>query len=79
MVPIKEMVDTLRVVKDIPTLKQNTFVRLKRTMFRDDLAQVDWVDVAQNVLHLKLVPRIDMTRMRGGLRTAVLNYPVCNL
>ncbi len=71
MVPIKEMVDTLRVVKDIPTLKQGTFVRLRRTMYRDDLAQVDWVDVAQNLVHLKLIPRIDYTRMRGALRGTV--------
>jgi len=40
MVPIKEMSDVLRVVKDIPTLKTGTFVRLKRTIFKDDLAQV---------------------------------------
>jgi transcription elongation factor SPT5 len=46
MVPINEMVDTLRVVKDIPLLKSGAFVRLKRTVFKDDLAQVDWVDVA---------------------------------
>uniref|UniRef100_A0A915IPM2 Transcription elongation factor SPT5 n=1 Tax=Romanomermis culicivorax TaxID=13658 RepID=A0A915IPM2_ROMCU len=39
MVPIKEMSDVLRVVKDIPTLKSGTFVRLKRTIFKDDLAQ----------------------------------------
>jgi transcription elongation factor SPT5 len=69
LVPIKEMVDTLKVVKDIPTLKKGTFVRLKRTMYKDDLAQVDYVDIAQNKVHLKLVPRIDYTRMRGALRT----------
>lgn len=40
MVPIKEMVDTLRVVKDVPQLKVNSYVRLKRTMYKDDLAQV---------------------------------------
>ncbi|EPB67762.1 Supt5 repeat protein [Ancylostoma ceylanicum] len=40
MVPIKEMVDTLRVVKDIPQLKVNSYVRLKRTMYKDDLAQI---------------------------------------
>ncbi|PIO68445.1 Supt5 repeat protein [Teladorsagia circumcincta] len=39
MVPIKEMVDTLRVVKDVPALKVNSYVRLKRTMYKDDLAQ----------------------------------------
>ncbi|KAL6739230.1 hypothetical protein Aduo_012706 [Ancylostoma duodenale] len=69
MVPIKEMVDTLRVVKDIPQLKVNSYVRLKRTMYKDDLAQVDWVDVAQSKVNLRIVPRIDYTRMRGALRT----------
>ncbi|VDM72376.1 unnamed protein product, partial [Strongylus vulgaris] len=69
MVPIKEMVDTLRVVKDIPQLKVNSYVRLKRTMYKDDLAQVDWVDVAQSKVNLRIVPRIDYNRMRGALRT----------
>ncbi|VDL69227.1 unnamed protein product [Nippostrongylus brasiliensis] len=69
MVPIKEMVDTLRVVKDVPSLKVNSYVRLKRTMYKDDLAQVDWVDVAQSKVNLRIVPRIDYTRMRGALRT----------
>ncbi|VBB26096.1 unnamed protein product [Acanthocheilonema viteae] len=68
MVPIKEMCDTLKVAKDIPLLKNGMYVRLKRTMYRDDLAQVDWVDVAHNKVYLKLVPRIDYTRMRGALR-----------
>ncbi|VDM08812.1 unnamed protein product [Wuchereria bancrofti] len=68
MVPIKEMCDTLKVAKDIPSLKNGMYVRLRRTMYRDDLAQVDWVDVAHNKVYLKLVPRIDYTRMRGALR-----------
>lgn len=62
------MADTMRVVKDIPKLKEKTWVRLKRTMYKDDIAQVDWVDVSQNLVHLKLVPRIDYTRMRKGMR-----------
>ncbi|MFH4973391.1 hypothetical protein AB6A40_000100 [Gnathostoma spinigerum] len=68
MVPIKEMCDSLRVVKDIPTLKSGMYVRMKRSMYKDDLAQVDWVDIAHNKVYLKLVPRIDYTRMRGALR-----------
>ncbi|VDN00933.1 unnamed protein product [Thelazia callipaeda] len=68
MVPIKEMCDTLKVAKDIPSLKNGMYVRLRRTMYRDDLAQVDWVDVAHNKAYLKLIPRIDYTRMRGALR-----------
>ncbi|GMS96178.1 hypothetical protein PENTCL1PPCAC_18353 [Pristionchus entomophagus] len=69
MVQIKEMVEVLRVVKDIPTLKQGMYVRMKRTMFKDDLAQVDWVDISEGKVGLRLLPRIDYTRMRGALRS----------
>ena len=40
MVPIKEMTDVLRVVKDIAGLKHGSWVRIKRGIYRDDLAQV---------------------------------------
>ncbi|KAK0409632.1 hypothetical protein QR680_004663 [Steinernema hermaphroditum] len=68
MVAIKEMVETLKVVKDIPHVKAGGYVRLKRTLYKEDLAQVVYVDVAQNKVHLKLVPRIDYTKKRGALR-----------
>lgn len=68
MVPINEMVDTLRVVKNIPNLKTNDYVRLKKTLYKGDLAQVDWVDVAQNRVCLRLLPRIDYRKKRGALR-----------
>ncbi|CAO4374106.1 unnamed protein product [Caenorhabditis nigoni] len=69
MVPIKDMVDVLRVVKDIPQLKLGSYVRLKRTMYKDDLAVVDLVDIAQNRVNLKLIPRVDYQRRRGAMRT----------
>lgn len=69
MVPIKEMVDVLRVTKEQAQLKAKQWVRLKRGIYKDDLAQVDFVDTAQNQVHLKLIPRIDYTRLRGALRT----------
>ncbi len=69
MVPIKEMTDVLRVVKEQVGLKPKQWVRLKRGLFKDDLAQVDYVDMAQNQVHLKLLPRIDYSRPRGALRT----------
>ncbi|KAI3411952.1 hypothetical protein GPALN_002008 [Globodera pallida] len=69
MVPIKEMSDTLRVVKNIPALKPGAYVRLSKTLYKDDLAQVDWVDISQNRVNLKLIPRIDYTRLRGALRS----------
>ena len=40
MVPIKEMTDVLRVVKDTALLKAKMWVRLKRSVYKDDLAQV---------------------------------------
>ena len=40
MVPIKEMTDVLRVVKEQTGLKRKQWVRLKRGVFKDDLAQV---------------------------------------
>lgn len=40
MVPINEMTDVLRVVRDTAILKRNSWVRIKRGMYRDDIAQV---------------------------------------
>ena len=40
MVPVKEMTDVLKVVKETANLKPKTWVRLKRGVFKDDLAQV---------------------------------------
>ena len=40
MVPVKDMVDALRVTKDIPHLRTGSYVRLKRALYKDDLAQV---------------------------------------
>lgn len=73
MVPIKEMTDVLKVVSEQTGLKKRQWVRLKRGLYKDDVAQVDFVDLAQNQVHLKLLPRIDYTRMRGTLRTAKLS------
>ncbi|KAJ8916623.1 hypothetical protein NQ315_000268 [Exocentrus adspersus] len=70
MVPIKEMTDVLRVVKEQTGLKLKQWVRLKRGLYKDDIAQVDYFDMAQNQVYLKLLPRIDYTRLRGALRTA---------
>lgn len=73
MVPFKEMPDVLRVIKDIPRLKPGSWVRMKRTIYKDDLAQVEQVNMAQNQVILKLIPRIDYNFKRGALR----NTEVC--
>lgn len=95
MVPIKEMTDVLRVVKEQAGLKPKQWVRLKRGeilsfalttwthinwsssiagIYKDDIAQVDYVDMAQNLVHLKLLPRIDYTRLRGALRSSQVRF-----
>ena len=40
MVPIREMTDVMRVVKDTSGIKQGSWVRIKRGIFKDDVAQV---------------------------------------
>ena len=40
MVPIREMTDVMRVVKDSTALKRGSWVRIKRSMYKDDIAQV---------------------------------------
>jgi len=68
MVPIKEMTDVMKVVKEQVRIRPGTWVRMKRGVYKDDLAQVDYVEPSQNVLRLKLIPRIDYTRMRGVMK-----------
>ncbi|KAK2179528.1 hypothetical protein NP493_486g02048 [Ridgeia piscesae] len=69
MVPIREMTDVMKIVKEQASLKSKQWVRLKRGLYRDDLAQVDYVEPSQNLVHLKLIPRVDYTKPRGALRT----------
>ena len=69
MVPFKEMTDVLRVVKEQIGLKPKQWVRLKKGLYKDDLAQVDYVEQSQNKVGLKVIPRIDYSRPRGALRT----------
>ena len=45
MVPIKEMVDVLKVVREVSGIKRGSWVRIKRGMFKDDIARVSYVFV----------------------------------
>lgn len=47
MVPIKEMTDVLKVVKEVANLKPKSWVRLKRGIYKDDIAQVPGVGVGR--------------------------------
>lgn len=50
MVPIKEMTDVLKVVKEVTNLKSKSWVRLKRGLYKDDIAQVS-ADDTKHLLH----------------------------
>lgn len=47
MVPIKEMTDVLKVVKEVANLKPKSWVRLKRGIYKDDIAQVPGAGLGQ--------------------------------
>lgn len=68
MVPIGEMADTLKVVRHRPRIRPDDYVRLKRTMYKGDLAQVEYVDIERNNVHLRLLPRIDFKKLKGQSR-----------
>ncbi|KAH0631605.1 hypothetical protein JD844_006010 [Phrynosoma platyrhinos] len=67
MVPIKEMTDVLKVVKEVTNLKPKSWVRLKRGIYKDDIAQVDYVEPSQNQISLKMIPRIDFDRIKAHM------------
>uniref|UniRef100_A0A5F8G394 Transcription elongation factor SPT5 n=1 Tax=Monodelphis domestica TaxID=13616 RepID=A0A5F8G394_MONDO len=67
MVPIKEMTDVLKVVKEVTNLKPKSWVRLKRGIYKDDIAQVDYVEPSQNTISLKMIPRIDYDRIKARM------------
>jgi transcription elongation factor SPT5 len=65
MVPIKGMTDILRVVKTTYGITKGSWVRIKRGIYRDDLAKVEHCDTTQSMITLKLIPRIDYSKKRG--------------
>ncbi|CAM9491533.1 unnamed protein product [Lampetra planeri] len=67
MVPIKEMTDVMKVVNEVTNLKPKSWVRLRRGIFKDDIAQVDYVEPSQNTIGLKLIPRIDYERIKSRM------------
>ncbi|VDP94227.1 unnamed protein product [Echinostoma caproni] len=65
LVPISEMTEVFRVVKESGEVKADQWVRIKSGLYRNDLALVEYVEDAQNLIGLKLIPRIDYDRRRG--------------
>lgn len=60
LVPIKEMVDSISVVKkEVETVKVDSWVRMRTGVYKGDLANVVDVNYADNQCTVKLLPRID--------------------
>ncbi len=55
-----------RVVKEQAGLKPKQWVRIKRGVFKDDLAQVDYVDVASNQVANILSQPVSLFRLTFG-------------
>ncbi|KAL5255685.1 hypothetical protein ACHWQZ_G011050 [Mnemiopsis leidyi] len=65
MVPINEMADVLKVVSEPMAIKTHSWVRIKRGVYRDDLAQIDYVEHNQNKVVCKMLPRIDYKKVKS--------------
>ncbi|XP_066991962.2 transcription elongation factor SPT5-like [Anabrus simplex] len=70
LVPIEEMTDVLRVVKQQPVLEPRQWVRVRKGLYKDDIAQVISFNSAENMVCVKLLPRIDYTKLRGALKNS---------
>ncbi|CEF66563.1 Transcription elongation factor SPT5 [Strongyloides ratti] len=60
--------DTITEKPKCISVKIGAFVRFKRTKFCGDLAQIVQIDEEENMVLLKLVPRIDYKKLRGQNR-----------
>jgi transcription elongation factor SPT5 len=59
LIPLAEMKDVLNVGRKQPTLKKGDWVRVKRGVYKGDIAEVADVEEAQAFATIKLIPRID--------------------
>lgn len=59
------MTDILHVVKTRYGIKKGSWIRIKRGIYRDHLANIEHCDMVQNLVILKLILLIDYTKKRG--------------
>ncbi len=67
LVPIKEMVDVLNVTKKHISLKRGDWARIKRGIYKGDIAQVHEADEARGKIVVKLIPRLDFSALKTGV------------
>ncbi|CAO3600218.1 unnamed protein product [Absidia cylindrospora] len=64
LVPIKEMVDSINIVRKEKDIPMGGWVRVKRGKYTGDLGQVLELSDAQDTALIKLVPRLDLEAQR---------------
>jgi transcription elongation factor SPT5 len=64
LVPVKEMVDTVTVLRKAQSAMVGTWARIRRGKYKGDIAQITDVDPNRNEIEVKLVPRVDTTDYR---------------
>ncbi|KAI9305604.1 hypothetical protein BJ944DRAFT_161417 [Cunninghamella echinulata] len=65
LVPIKEMVDSINIVRQDKDIPMGGWVRIKRGKYTGDLGQVLEISDGQETALIKLVPRLDLDPPRG--------------
>ncbi|KAH3732845.1 transcription elongation factor SPT5 [Pelomyxa schiedti] len=69
LVPIKEMADVLASTPPPAPPQPNDWARVKRGLYKGDLAQVVEVDEARARITVRLVPRLDVAALKSGAAT----------
>jgi transcription elongation factor SPT5 len=63
LIPLTEMPDVLSAGRKQPILKKGDWVRVKRGIYKGDIAEVFDVEEAQSFATIKLVPRLDLNNI----------------
>ncbi|KII68297.1 Transcription elongation factor SPT5 [Thelohanellus kitauei] len=68
MVPLGEMVDVLRVIRFQFDLAPNSWVRFKKGLYKDDIAQIQNCDPVKGFATVKFIPRINYSVLAENRR-----------
>lgn len=74
LVPIKEMVQAITVQKKRISLKRGDWVRLKRGVYKGDLAQVVATGDQGTQVTVKVIPRIDYSKLSGDDKQGICSF-----
>uniref|UniRef100_A0AC35TPL3 Transcription elongation factor SPT5 n=1 Tax=Rhabditophanes sp. KR3021 TaxID=114890 RepID=A0AC35TPL3_9BILA len=70
-VPNGEIVETIAIRKEVGDLEPGAYVRFKKTLYKEDLAEVINTDSTDGKVLLRYLPRIDYTKMRGNMKDSL--------